>query len=72
MLTDEMRAEGWLPHDGGKCPVSDGQPVEIMLRSGKTYSLWQAEAVSWFHDSRVVGVAVQPEREVIAYRVIVL
>lgn len=36
MLTDEMKAQGWIEHDGGPCPVDMWQPVSIMLRNGIT------------------------------------
>lgn len=36
MLTDEMRADGWIEHDGGPCPVDTWQPISIMRRDGIT------------------------------------
>lgn len=33
-LTDEQITAGWLPHDGGPCPVNPLTTVEIMLRGG--------------------------------------
>ena len=38
MLTDQMRADGWIEHDGGKKPFS-----------GFAYFLWQDGSVSWNH-----------------------
>lgn len=32
MLTDEQRADGWIEHDGGVCPVAGGSMVEVMCR----------------------------------------
>lgn len=34
MLTEEQKAEGWIEHDGGPCPVSlDSRPA-VMFRDG--------------------------------------
>ncbi len=35
-LTDEQIAAGWLPHDGGPCPVDAEAMVEVMCRGGDT------------------------------------
>lgn len=32
MLTDEMRANGWIEHDGGPCPVDADACVRVRLR----------------------------------------
>lgn len=32
MLTDEMRAEGWLEHNGGPCPVAPKDIVTPLYR----------------------------------------
>lgn len=34
MLSEQQIAEGWLPHDGGPCPVDLLAKVEVMFRSG--------------------------------------
>lgn len=39
VLTDQMKAEGWIGHDGGLCPLEDGGLVRVILRSGlETFS----------------------------------
>ena len=35
MLTDEMIADGWKPHDGGPCPVSENTMPDILFRDGE-------------------------------------
>ena len=32
MLTDEMRAEGWIEHGGGPCPVN--HTASVIMRNG--------------------------------------
>ena len=34
MLTDEQRADGWIEHDGGPCPVALDSKVFVMHRGG--------------------------------------
>jgi hypothetical protein len=34
MLTDKQRADGWIEHDGGECPVAlDSRPL-VLFRDG--------------------------------------
>ena len=66
MITDAMKAEGWIEHDGGECPVDpdvfvfpmfkgEPDPSKGMLR---TYGrAWQ---YAWHHDGA--------EDDIIAYR----
>ena len=35
MLTPEQIADGWLPHDGGPCPVPLQTKVQVMFHSGE-------------------------------------
>lgn len=35
MLSEQQIAEGWLPHDGGPCPVDLMAKVEVMFRSSE-------------------------------------
>lgn len=34
MLTDELRAEGWIEHDGGPCPVPLDSRPGVMFGDG--------------------------------------
>ena len=34
MLTDEQRADGWIEHDGGACPVAGDAWVRVAFREG--------------------------------------
>ena len=34
MITDAMKATGWIEHDGGECPTSDAVRVLMMNYSG--------------------------------------
>ena len=53
MLSDEMRAEGWLPHDGGPCPKGIGldDPVAVMmlgeLSGGYVHEVHAADCWDW-------------------------
>jgi hypothetical protein len=71
MLTDEMRADGWLPHDGGPCPVPLDSCVTIMIRDG-TITKWpRAGAVIWKYGTTIweAGDCSLPRlAEVIAYK----
>ena len=58
-------ADGWIPWDGGKCPVSPAMLVEVKLRSGKAWLNKNAEEGSfwgWRH-----GPKKSPD-DIIAYR----
>ena len=65
MLTDEMVADGWRVHDGGPCPVDAWQPVEVLLRSGRTAKHPDSRFLEWeatdFDDLR-------HSSDIIAYR----
>jgi len=57
--------DGWIPWDGGKCPVSPAMLVEIKLRSGQSWLNKDAEKGSfwgWYH-----GPKKTPD-DIIAYR----
>jgi hypothetical protein len=34
VITEEMKAAGWIEHHGGKCPVNGMSFPEVMLRNG--------------------------------------
>jgi hypothetical protein len=34
-LSDAMKAEGWIEHDGGPCPVLDDEMPSLMFRDGE-------------------------------------
>ena len=61
-MTDEQRAEGWIDHDGGPCPVGVWQPVTIMRRDGKIASHPDCRHLDWlpWEDD--------PHTDIIAYR----
>ena len=57
--------DGWIPWDGGKCPVSPAMLVEVKLRSGQSWLNKDAEKGSfwgWYH-----GPKKTPD-DIIAYR----
>ena len=57
--------DGWIPWDGGKCPVSPAMLVEVKLRSGQAWLNKKAEEGSfweWYH-----GPKKSPD-DIIAYR----
>ena len=58
-------ADGWIPWDGGECPVSPTMLVEVKLRSGQAWLNKKAEEGSfweWYH-----GPKKSPD-DIIAYR----
>ena len=55
MLSDELLAEGWLPHDGGPCPVhSRGRPGVLfadgeIIQPGKVLAaMWEIDPTNWW------------------------
>jgi hypothetical protein len=43
-----MRAEGWIEHDGGECPVNENITVYVMMRNGtKGWAMRYANAWEW-------------------------
>ncbi len=67
-LTEQMKADGWIEHDGGPCPVPRETNVRLMWRDGHI-SRWSqkitAKNVPWVH--RFIGMD-QPDLHIIAYR----
>ena len=47
MISEQMKAEGWIEHDGGPCPVDAWQPVMIMRRDGKTAKHPDSRFLDW-------------------------
>jgi len=35
MVTDDMKAAGWMEHDGSHCPMPNRGAVEVLLRNGR-------------------------------------
>ena len=46
-LTPERIAAGWLPHDGGDCPVPADSRPRVMFRSGMVMRGPQLTARGW-------------------------
>lgn len=36
MISEQMKAEGWIEHDGGPCPVNTASTIYVMLGNGTT------------------------------------
>lgn len=69
MLTDKQRAEGWIEHDGGLCPVPDDDIVEVMFTDGATdmtYAAFWSAAKPGMDDSWTGECS--PDDRIIAYR----
>lgn len=49
MLTDDMRREGWLPWDGGPCPVAKHLYVDYFSSRFPFGARHRAGAVLWEH-----------------------
>lgn len=65
MLSEQQIAEGWLPHDGGPCPVHAESTPGVMLRSGawrEPKACFSAGDYKWEHDS------FNPRYDIIAYK----
>lgn len=68
MLTDDMRREGWIEHDGGPCPVDGDDVVKVMFADGTTDTIcagfWSADEPDM--DDMWTGEC-WPEDRIIAY-----
>lgn len=53
MLTDELRAEGWIEHDGGPCPVPLDSMPGVLWGDGHLTPIGEFRAGEWCdqHDS---------------------
>lgn len=62
MLSEELRAQGWIEHSGGPCPVTIGSTNQIMLRDGRII-IETARRWGWSHLNSTL-----PETDIIAYK----
>jgi hypothetical protein len=35
MVSEQMKADGWIEHDGSGCPAPGRGTIEVMLRNGR-------------------------------------
>lgn len=66
MLTDEMKAAGWIEHDGGPCPVPVASKPGVMFGDGRVEVPGLITA-----GYRLVGYwrhSFQPREQIIAYK----
>lgn len=64
MVSEKMKADGWIEHDGGACPVHEMSFPEVMLRNGKK-GVHLAYNLIWECDGRGDDiVAFRPEQPV--------
>ncbi len=70
MLTPEMIADGWLPHDGGPCPLESLTPVIIKVRGGEETRFETARSVVWEYGAMIWEICEPLPRsaEVVAYK----
>ena len=69
MLTDEQRADGWIAHDGGVCPIEPFSKPGVIIRGFFRTHLCQfpggedeAVVFEWQHNPRT------PAADIIAYK----
>jgi hypothetical protein len=63
MLSEAMKAEGWIEHDGGPCPVPlDSRPI-YMMRDGVVDASQRDTAASLIWNDKVPW-----EDQIIAYK----
>ena len=70
MLDEQMKAAGWIEHDGGPCPVDPDDTVSLLLGSGSAQTGWAASKVVWPHNAFIyeLGEVIPPDARVIAFR----
>lgn len=63
MLTEEQKAQGWVEHDGGQCPLPMWQ---VLLRDGRIMRT-RGDTIYWphfgdddFYDSDVIAYRKEP------------
>lgn len=61
MLTDAMRADGWIAHDGGPCPVSPDSKPGIMVRQGVALGPGKFPASTWIWGVSIIAYLPEPE-----------
>lgn len=62
-LSEKMKAEGWIEHDGGECPVDGKIRVTMLFRNG-TEITRQAKCEEWpweENDALLDIIAYKPE-----------
>ena len=66
MLSEELRAQGWIEHDGGPMPVDGDSKPAVMFGNGCIYPEGQRTAGYWLvgYWSHHFG----PSERIIAYR----
>ena len=65
MLTDEMRADGWIEHDGKGCPVPANSKPAVMFRDldQRPANVTRAGNYIWRHSDLYCDiVAYRPEK----------
>jgi hypothetical protein len=67
MLTEEMRAAGWIEHDGGPCPVPLDSMPDIMFRDGERETTGQT-ADTWTWEWTILEQARLKHIQITAYR----
>lgn len=66
LAAQQPDADGWIPWEGGECPVFPDTPVNVHLRNGRAsvgdgISAWSASQYDWTHTGH--------SSDIIAYRV---
>ena len=66
VIKEESKDEGWIPWNGGKCPVTGDTRVEVKLRGEgiEEYAKEFAVNLWWTHEEGY------PETDIVAYRVL--
>jgi hypothetical protein len=63
-LTEQMKADGWIEHDGGPCPVPPKTYPALMFRCGaKEQGIDRSDWCDWTHDGSLTDIiAYRPEQ----------
>ena len=61
-LTEQMKADGWIEHDGSECPIRGLVAIPVVVRAG-IWGVVLPQAIGWKW-----GEAASPLGEIIAYR----
>lgn len=62
MLSEAMKAEGWIEHHGGECPIKGIVGIQVLIRAG-IQGVVLPQAIGW-----VWGMPASTRGEIVAYK----
>jgi hypothetical protein len=60
-LTEQMKADGWIEHDGGPCPVSQNARVRVLFKRPHSLKEWLGRADIFKWENAIAYYPEQPQ-----------